>query len=131
VAASVSLWIAEANADRPTQTPKPNIVPFKWVDALLMEGMLTEEERAIRNAAHAYCQEKLFPRVLMANRHERFDREIMNEMGEMGFLGVRTTGRESGLVPRYDALEFYAQLAAEGRFAVPVARTFSIEEWRP
>ncbi len=45
-------------------------------------------------------------------------------------LGVRTTGREPGLVPRYDALASYAQLAAEGRFAIPVARIFSMEEWR-
>lgn len=46
-------------------------------------------------------------------------------------LGVRTTGREPDLVPRYDALKLYAQLAAEGRFTIPVARTFSMEEWRP
>ena len=45
-------------------------------------------------------------------------------------LGVRTTGREPGLVPRYDALGHFAQLAAEGRFTVPVARTFSMEDWR-
>jgi len=62
--------------------------PFKWDDALLLEDQLTEDERAIRDAAHAYCHDKLFPRVLLANRHERFDREIMNEMGEMGFLGA-------------------------------------------
>src|SRR3954470_14511067 len=62
--------------------------PFKWDDALLLEDELTEDERAIRDAAHAYCQDKLFPRVLEANRHERFDREIMNEFGEMGFLGA-------------------------------------------
>ncbi len=62
--------------------------PFKWDDALLIEGQLTEDERAIRDAAHDYCQDKLFPRVLAANRHETFDREIMNEMGEMGFLGA-------------------------------------------
>ncbi len=62
--------------------------PFKWDDALLLEDQLTEEERAIRDAAHDYCQEKLFPRVLMANRNEHFDREIMNEFGEMGFLGA-------------------------------------------
>ena len=47
-----------------------------------------------------------------------------------GGLGVRTTGREPGLVPRYDALGHFAQLAAEGRFTVPVARTFSMEDWR-
>ena len=45
-------------------------------------------------------------------------------------LGVRTTGREPGLVPRYDALAHYAQLAADGRFTVPVARTFGMEDWR-
>ncbi len=61
---------------------------FKWDDALLLDGQLDEDERAMRDAAHDYCQEKLFPRVLMANRHETFDREIMNEMGEMGFLGA-------------------------------------------
>ncbi len=72
-----------------TATPKKSaLAPFKWDDALMLEGQLTEEERAIRDAAHDYCQEKLFPRVLMANRHEKFDREIMNELGEMGFLGA-------------------------------------------
>ena len=45
-------------------------------------------------------------------------------------LGVRTTGREPDLVPRYDVLSHFAQLAAEGRFNVPVARTFGIEDWR-
>ncbi len=45
-------------------------------------------------------------------------------------LGVRTTGREPGLVPRYDVLGHFAQLAAEGRFTVPVAGTFGLEDWR-
>ncbi len=67
---------------------KGKLGPFKWDDALLIEDQLTEDERAIRDAAHDYCQEKLFPRVLMANRNEHFDREIMNEFGEMGFLGA-------------------------------------------
>ena len=53
---------------------------------------LTEDERAIRDAAREYCQEKLFPRVIEANRHENFHREIMNEMGEMGFLGATLEG---------------------------------------
>jgi glutaryl-CoA dehydrogenase len=67
---------------------KGKLGPFKWDDALLLEDQLTEDERAVRDAAHDYCQEKLFPRVLLANRHEHFDREIMNEFGEMGFLGA-------------------------------------------
>ncbi len=71
---------------------KGKFIPFQWDDALRLDDQLTEEERAIRDAAHAYCQEKLFPRVLDANRHERFDREIMSEMGEMGFLGATLEG---------------------------------------
>jgi glutaryl-CoA dehydrogenase len=71
---------------------KRKLGPFKWDDALLLDDMLSEDERAIRDAAHDYCQEKLLPRVLTANRHERFDREIMNEMGEMGFLGATLEG---------------------------------------
>jgi glutaryl-CoA dehydrogenase len=65
---------------------------FTWDDPLLLDDQLTEDERMIRDAARAYCQEKLFPRVLEANRHERFDREIMNEYGEMGFLGATLEG---------------------------------------
>ena len=61
---------------------------FQWDDALLLDQQLTEEERAIRDAAHDYCQGQLMPRVLLANRHETFDRSIMSEMGEMGFLGA-------------------------------------------
>ena len=74
-----------------TSIPAPKarkLGPFKWDDALLLDGQLTEDERAMRDAANDYCQDRLFTRVLEANRHERFDREIMNEMGEMGFLGA-------------------------------------------
>ena len=65
---------------------------FQWDDALLLNEQLTDEERMIRDAAYNYCQDKLQPRVLLANRHERFDREIMNEMGELGFLGSTIEG---------------------------------------
>ena len=77
---------AKLTENRPAASRK--LGPFKWDDALLLEDQLTEDERAMRDAAHSYCQDKLFTRVLQANRHERFDREIMNEMGEMGFLGA-------------------------------------------
>jgi glutaryl-CoA dehydrogenase len=66
--------------------------PFQWDDALHLDQQLTDEERAIRDTAREYCQEKLFPRVIEANRHEKFHREIMNEMGEMGFLGATLEG---------------------------------------
>jgi glutaryl-CoA dehydrogenase len=77
--------------DAPARPASP-FTPFQWDDALRLDGQLSEDERAIRDAARAYCQEKLFPRVLMANRLEKFDREIMNEMGEMGFLGATLEG---------------------------------------
>jgi glutaryl-CoA dehydrogenase len=75
-----------------TDRPASHFTPFAWDDALRLETALSEDERAIRDAAHAFCQEKLFPRVLMANRLEKFDREIMNEFGEMGFLGATLDG---------------------------------------
>src|SRR5262249_50559148 len=71
-----------------TNGPAPDRPDFDWTDPLLLEDELVEEERMVRDSARAYCQEKLFPRVLEANRHERFDREIMNEMGALGFLGA-------------------------------------------
>ncbi len=76
-----------------TQThDKRRMAPFKWDDALLLDDQLTDDERMIRDSAHDFCQGKLMPRVLLANRHERFDREIMNEMGDMGFLGATLEG---------------------------------------
>jgi glutaryl-CoA dehydrogenase len=65
---------------------------FDWADPLLLEDELSEDERMVRDSACAYCQEKLFPRALDANRHERFDREIMTEMGALGFLGSTIDG---------------------------------------
>ncbi len=60
---------------------------FKWDDPFLFNNQLTDEERMIRDAARKYCQDKLMPRILEANRKEIFHREIMDEMGVMGFLG--------------------------------------------
>ncbi|MED5237977.1 MAG: acyl-CoA dehydrogenase [Pseudomonadota bacterium] len=61
--------------------------PFDWRDPLLLETQLNDDERMIRDSAREYCQNRLMPRILEANRHERFDREIMTEMGALGFLG--------------------------------------------
>ena len=59
-----------------------------WSDPLLLDEQLGEDERLIRDTTRAYAQERLMTRVLEANRHERFHREIMNEMGELGLLGA-------------------------------------------
>jgi len=60
---------------------------FQWNDPLLLEAQLSDDERAVRDAAHAYCQERLGPRVLEQFRHERVDAGIFREMGELGLLG--------------------------------------------
>ena len=60
---------------------------FQWDDPFLLDQQLTDDERAIRDAANAYCQDKLAPRVLEAFRHEKMDTTIFREMGELGLLG--------------------------------------------
>ena len=60
---------------------------FSWQDSMFLESQLSGEEKLIRDTAHEYCQEYLAPRVLMANRNETFDRNIMTELGELGLLG--------------------------------------------
>jgi glutaryl-CoA dehydrogenase len=71
----------------------PSVRPsFQWDDALLFDEQLTGEERMVRDSARSYCQEKLMPRVLLAHRHERFDREVFTEMGALGFLGSTLEG---------------------------------------
>lgn len=61
---------------------------FDWQDPFALSAMLTEEERMIRDSARQYCQDKLQPRILMANREEHFHREIMTELGALGLLGA-------------------------------------------
>jgi len=65
---------------------------FDFRDALNLESRLTEEEVMVRDVFREYCQAKLLPRVTMANRNETFDREIMNEMGDLGVLGPTIQG---------------------------------------
>ena len=65
---------------------------FDWQDPLHFEEMLDEDERMVMESARDYCQAKLMPRVLMANRNEHFDTEIMREMGQLGFLGPTIEG---------------------------------------
>ncbi|MCE1243599.1 acyl-CoA dehydrogenase [Oryzomicrobium sp.] len=65
---------------------------FQWEDPFLFRDQLSDEERLIADTAHAYCQDKLMPRVLLAHRHETFDRDIFTEMGALGFLGCTIEG---------------------------------------
>ena len=71
----------------------PHIRPsFRWDDPLLLDEQLNDDERMVRDSARAYCQDKLMPRVLLAHRLERFDREVFTEMGALGFLGSTLDG---------------------------------------
>lgn len=73
-------------------TVKSHRPDFDWQDPLLIDELLTDEERMIRDSARDYCQNKLMPRILEANRHETFDPAIMREMGELGLLGAMLNG---------------------------------------
>src|SRR4051812_14661059 len=64
------------------------LAKLKWEDPLLLDELLTDDERMIRDTARAYAQDKLLPRVIEAYREEKTDRAIFNEMGELGLLGV-------------------------------------------
>src|SRR6266487_1444010 len=76
-----------AETRRHHSAPQPEDAAFNWEDPLDLESELTEEERMVRDTARGYAQDKLFPRVLMDNREERFDRGIISEMGALGLLG--------------------------------------------
>ena len=65
---------------------------FQWDDPLLIEAQLSDEEKMIRDTARQYAQEKLAPRIRDWNRNETFDRVVMREMGELGFLGAPLEG---------------------------------------
>src|SRR6478609_11173820 len=70
-----------------SRSDSPRKAQFHWDDPLLLNQQLTDEERMVRDAAAAYCQDKLKPRVLEAFRHETMDTSIFREMGELGLLG--------------------------------------------
>jgi glutaryl-CoA dehydrogenase len=81
---------ASALSDTP-ETAKAK-ASFAWEDPFGLEDQLSEEERLVRDTARAYAREKLMPRILEANRHERIDRSIFNEMGELGLPGSTIDG---------------------------------------
>ena len=78
---------------------------FHWEDPLLLDQQLTEEERMVRDAAAAYAQDKLAPRVLEAFRHEQTDPAIFREMGELGLLGPTIPTQYGGAGLNYVSYE--------------------------
>ncbi|WP_323782493.1 acyl-CoA dehydrogenase [Thalassovita sp.] len=89
--------------DRPSLRAKdaPDLNAFDWADPFKLNDQLSEDERMIRDSAHAYCQEKLQPRVLKAFAEEQTDPEIFREMGEMGLLGVTVPEEYGGIGAGY------------------------------
>ncbi len=79
--------LAEKAEKREPKAAQIKDAAFKWDDPLDLEGELTEEERMVRDTARDYAQEKLFPRVLAANREGTFNPAIIREMGELGLIG--------------------------------------------
>jgi glutaryl-CoA dehydrogenase len=86
-----------ANVDTPS-TPRAN---FQWDDPFLFNQQLNEEERMIQDSARDFCQSALMPRIVEANRHETYDRDIMLQMGEMGFLGSTLPAEYGGAEVNY------------------------------
>src|ERR671913_2095695 len=84
------------------------LAKLKWEDPLLLDDLLTDDERMIRDTARAYAQDKLLPRVIEAYREEKTDRTIFNEMGELGLLGV-TIPEEYGVGASYVAYGLVAR----------------------
>ena len=82
---------------------------FSWEDPLDFEGELSHEERMVRDTARDYAQERLFPRVLTAFREERFDREILFEMGALGLLGATLPEQYGGAGLSYTAYGLIAR----------------------
>ncbi len=74
---------------------------FNWQDPLLLDSMLSTEEKMVRDLANQYCQDKLMPRVVMANRQAHFNTEIMQEFGELGLLGATIDEKYGGAGVNY------------------------------
>lgn len=93
-----------SNNESSRQTPeiaRAKPASLKWEDPFLLDNQLSDEERMIRDSAAAYCQDKLLSRVVEANRDQVFHREIMNEMGEFGMLGVTIPEEFGGVGANY------------------------------
>ncbi|MBL4929925.1 acyl-CoA dehydrogenase [Fuscibacter oryzae] len=98
-------------ADKPKLKAKdaPDLGRFDWEDPFRLDAQLTEEERALRDGARAYAQEKLQPRIIMAFAEESTDPAIFREMGEMGLLGVTVPEEYGGLGASYVAYGLIAR----------------------
>ena len=91
------------------QQARAKLANLVWEDPFLLEDQLDEDERMIRDSARAYAQDRLASRILMANRQETFDRDIMTEMGALGLLGVTIPEEFGGVGANYVAYGLVAR----------------------
>ncbi len=114
---------------------------FDWRDPLRLDALLTDDERQVRDAAQRYAQERLMPRILRANREERFDIEVMRERAELGYLGAPIDGYgcagisyvSYGLIAREFArvdTRFRSALGTQSTLAMMPIYLFGSEEQR-
>ena len=94
---------------------QPSLSSFNWEDPFLLDDQLSDEERMLRDAASAYAQEKLAPRIIEAYREESFDPGIFAEMGEMGLLGVTVPEQYGGIGSSYTAYGLIAREIEKSR----------------
>src|SRR3954466_13244902 len=93
---------------------QPTPLPFDWADPFALDAQLSDEERMVRDTAEAYAQAKLQPRVTSAYLEERFDREIMNELGALGMLGATIPHEYGGAGLNYVAYGLIARAVERG-----------------
>ena len=93
---------------------------FEWDDPLLLDQQLSDDERAVRDAARSYCQERLAPRVVEAFRHEKTDPAIFREMGELGLLGTTIPEAYGGAGPELRLLRPGGARGRARRFRLPL-----------
>src|SRR5215203_5014580 len=96
-------------AAQPKPKSKPAEAHFRWDDPLLLDELLSDDERMIRDSARQYAQSKLMPRVIEAYREEKTDRSIFAEMGELGLLGVTIPEEYGGVGASYVAYGLVAR----------------------
>jgi glutaryl-CoA dehydrogenase len=88
---------------------EPAMPAMRWEDPLLIDDLLTDDERMIRDSAREYAQDKLMPRVIDAFANERTDRAIFDEMGALGLLGVTLPEQYGGAGASYVAYGLVAR----------------------
>ncbi|KAJ2517816.1 hypothetical protein H4217_003717 [Coemansia sp. RSA 1939] len=89
---SIARGIFSVLAARDRRGYATKFAKYDWEDPLQLEQQLEDEEKLVRDVAHQYAKERLLPRVIQATRTETFDKAIMREMGELGFLGSTIEG---------------------------------------